>query len=153
MGILMQGDFCQCGSPRTGAPVPHSPHEHSGRLNISQLLNWQGLGLEQMRIFSKDLIWTPLSPCYPSCFLLLFPGIIRVHFFPRLFLLQATVASQIPVLQQGGRKTQGKWDRALLTAFGTHFPPHLGEELFLHPAWWCFLPKSCVVWGHLSAPM
>lgn len=68
-----------------------------------------------MRIFSKEeLIWAALAAATPaasscpqvpwheqdaSAFQVIFPA---GQFDP--------AASQIPVLQQGGRKTQGKWD-------------------------------------------
>lgn len=134
-------------------PLCHVHHTSTqGLLEHLFFLNLQGLELEQMRIFSKEeLIWTTLSPCYPGCFLLpkcslalsgcfFFPGYLSCK---PLWLCRSWCCSKVT----GKQRDSGTV--GLLPAFGTLFPPRLGEQLFVHPLWRCFL---LLVWGYLSAP-
>lgn len=126
-----------------GASVRYSPCKHSGHL--SAWASWNSkicrlFVLEEVSIFSKGvLIQTtpvPATLAASSC-LHVGPCFIRMLlFFARLFFLQASLmvwVCNIPVLQQGGRKTQRKWDTG--TASREGLTERLGT-IFSFPPWW-----------------
>ena len=153
-----------------GASVQYSPCKRSGHLSAcnSEFLNLQVFCARIDEHFLQRSAYSDNScPCYSGCFLLppCWPSLYQnAPFFARLFFLQASLTVRlrsIPVLQQGGRKTQRKRDsgtasrEGLAESLGTFSSPHLGEQLFIHEVsiWQSFLLKSSLFWEYLSAPM